>query len=108
MKLVYNMNISGNNTLYTDRLFVGIGTSTVEADDFHKWERVLQIRHPQNCKIITTCDNNNVILGSYAHGTFGNSTGSGSIGTESNHPLRILTNYRERIRITETLSLIHI
>ena len=96
------MNTSGNNTLYTDKRFVGIGTSNVEEDDSHGWSRVLQIKHPENCKIITSCDNNNVILGSYAHETGGNSTGSGSIGTESNHPLRILTNYTERIRITET------
>merc|ERR1711871_1383529 len=48
-------------------------------------------------KTLVTTRNNKVKMGTYAHQNWGGP--SGSVGTESNHDLRLLTNYNEKMRI---------
>ena len=78
---------------------VGIGTLSI--NNIKGWNRVLEVHDTSNSKSIVTTLNNSVNTGIFAHESWGNSSGSGSIGTESNHPLRIITNYNEKMRITE-------
>ena len=76
----------------------GIGTRSIS--NYGNWNRVMQIDGSNHAKSLVTSTKYGVIVGSYAHKSWGNSSGSGSIGTESNHPLRLITNYNEKMRIT--------
>ena len=78
-----------------------MGVGTLSINNIKGWNRVLEVNDNSNSKSIVTTLNNSVNMGMFAHEYWGNSSGSGSIGTESNHPLRIITNYNEKMRITE-------
>ena len=91
------MNISGDDILYTLK---DVAVGTLSINNITGWERVLEVNDTFNSKSIVTTINNGVNMGLFAHDSWGNSSGSGSIGTESNHPLRIITNYNEKMRIT--------
>ena len=73
---------------------IGIGTETVS--NLGGWQRVMEINASNHCKSLVSCVSNGVTLGSYAHESWGGNNGTGSIGTESNHPLRLITNYNEK------------
>ena len=88
------METSGDNTVFTDKQYLGVGTSNVS--NLGGWQRVMEVNGDNYSKSLVSCVNNNVTLGLYAHETWGGNSGTGSIGTESNHPLRLLTNYEEK------------
>merc|ERR1711871_303683 len=74
---------------------VGIGTSN--PDTRNGWNKVLEVQGGPHAKTLVTTRNNKVKMGTYAHQNWGGP--SGSVGTESNHDLRLLTNYNEKMRI---------
>ena len=74
---------------------VGIGTD--KPDTRNGWDKVLEVQGGPHAKTLVTTRNNKVKMGTYAHQNWGGP--SGSVGTESNHDLRLLTNYNEKMRI---------
>merc|ERR1711871_322253 len=74
---------------------VGIGTD--KPDTRNGWDKVLEVQGGPHAKTLVTTKKNGVKMGTYAHQNWGGP--SGSVGTESNHDLRLLTNYNEKMRI---------
>merc|ERR1711871_1013542 len=74
---------------------VGIGTD--KPDTKNGWDKVLEVQGGPHAKTLVTTKKNGVKMGTYAHQNWGGP--SGSVGTESNHDLRLLTNYNEKMRI---------
>jgi hypothetical protein len=74
---------------------VGIGTAT--PDSSNGWNKVLEVQGGPHAKSLVTTTTNGVKMGSFAHSNWGGP--SGSVGTESNHDLRLLTNYNEKMII---------
>ncbi|MEK7560803.1 MAG: hypothetical protein AAB539_02490 [Patescibacteria group bacterium] len=73
---------------------VGIGTGNPYNPQ--GWNKVLDLHGGPHAKMIATNDNG-VRVGIYSHDAWDGA--AGSVGTESNHPLRFLTNYTERMRL---------
>jgi len=75
---------------------VGIGTTS--PSNAQGWNRVLDVNGAAHAKLLVTENTAGVKTGIFSHSNWGGGA-TGSIGTESNHPLRFLTNYSERMRI---------
>jgi len=77
---------------------VGIGTAT--PSNVQGWNRVLDVSGANHAKILATEQTASAVkVGLFAHSNWGGGP-TGSVGTESNHPLRFLTSYTERMRIS--------
>ena len=88
-----------DNTIYTTKRYIGMGTkfksNTSSVINNGNWGQVMELNGTSSTKSLVTCTRNGVILGSYAHYIKG-----GVIGTETNHPLSIIINSNEKMRIT--------
>ena len=80
------INVNGN---------VGIGTST--PSNIQGWDRVLDVAGVDNSKILATSRNGLSKVGVFSHNDWYG--GGGFVGTESNHPLHLITNYNVKMSI---------
>ena len=83
-------------SLYT---YKALGVGTINPSRVRNWGSCVEFKGIHLKKVLVSSEINDVRLGLYSHKSWQNPGGSGSIGTESNHPLRILTNYGEKMRI---------
>ena len=86
-------------SLYT---YKAVGVGTIKPSTVKNWGPCFEVKGSYYKKLLVSTSVNDVRLGLYAHFRSGNYYGSGLIGTESNHPLRIMTNANEKMRITTT------
>ena len=75
---------------------VGIGTSAPSNEQ--SWSRVLDVAGADHSKILATSGNGRYKMGIFSHpeSWYG---GGGFVGTESNHPLHLITNYNAKMSI---------
>ncbi|BFM42782.1 hypothetical protein CFS9_14230 [Flavobacterium sp. CFS9] len=75
---------------------VGIGTT--KPSNEQGWGRVLDVAGAQHSKILATSSNGLYKVGVFSHNEnwYG---GGGFVGTESNHPLHLITNYNVKMSI---------
>ena len=74
---------------------VGIGTST--PSNVQGWGRVFDVAGVDNSKILATSRNGLSRVGIFSHNDWYG--GGGFVGTESNHPLHLITNYNVKMSI---------
>ncbi len=83
---VGNQSIEGN---------LGIGTSN--PSNVQGWSRVLDVAGDSNSKILATSLNSTYKVGIFSHSSW--YEGGGFVGTESAHPLHLITNYNTKMSI---------
>lgn len=86
----------GNSPVYTNSTNVGIGTTSPE--NSAGWNRVLDIYGTTNSRLIASTNAIRTVLTSHNSGYYSALAG-GIIGTETNHPLSLITNGNVRITI---------
>ena len=85
-------------SLYT---FKAVGVGTLDPSTVYDWGPCVEVKGKHWKKLIVSTKINDVRLGLFSHYEWGNNTGSGTIGTETNHPLRFIANLNEGMRITQ-------
>ena len=65
----------------------------------HGWQKVISNTGSQNSKILTRSEKGDIRTGMFSHSEWNGQRGL--IGTESNHDLSFITNYKEKMRITK-------
>ncbi|WP_421762903.1 hypothetical protein [Ekhidna sp.] len=84
-----------NSHFYVMNGNVGIGTDT--PSNIQGWGKVLDVRGSGHSKILTSTSGAAYLTGIYSHSSWYG--GGGFIGTESNHNLHLISNYKPRMSI---------
>ena len=74
---------------------VGVGTSI--PSNLQGWNKVLDVSGVNGSKILATSENALYKVGVFSHNQW--YSGGGFVGTESNHPLHLITNYNVKMSI---------
>ncbi|MBL4775616.1 MAG: hypothetical protein JKY87_06135, partial [Mariprofundus sp.] len=94
--------IANNRTsplLYGDFATGNVGIGTSSPSNLQGWGKALDVSGPVSSKILATEQSaSGVKVGIFANFNWGGGP-SGTVGTESNHALRFVTNYIEQMRI---------